>query len=193
MTNRESLLTLTGKEIIQTLKEDYNEFEIDDTMFEEWVSPVDLSVLEDDKEYFIDGEISFKPILVEELGLNNSVSSDNIASYFSNVIMTNNQHLSYYIFSDIEEYINIEEIESIERAFTKLTDKDINIDEPFVELLVGQYEFYINIVDLNTESKILKTQIANGQIMHKGCALPPLNMQMNLIKHLIILKTALWI
>ena len=155
MTSRESLLTLTGKEIIQTLKEDYNEFKIDDTMFEEWVSPVDLSVLEDDKEYFIDGEISFKPIPVEELNLNNGVSSDNIASYFSNVIMSNNQHLSYYIFSDIEEYINIEEFESIERAFTKLTDKDINIDEPFVELLVGQYEFYINIVDLNTKSKIL--------------------------------------
>lgn len=155
MTNRESLLTLTGKEIIQTLKEDYNEFEIDDTKFEEWVSPVDLSVLEDDKEYFIDGEISFKPIPVEEFNLDNGVSSDNIASYFSNVIMSNNQHLSYYIFSDIEEYINIEEFESIERAFTKLTDKGINIDEPFVELLVGQFEFYIKTIDLNTESKLL--------------------------------------
>lgn len=162
---KKGLLVFTGKEIIETLKEDYELFNQDKQMtFETWLEPVVLNELELDKKYIIDGDISFTPFLLDEnfVEKKQGIKKEEISDYLSNVVTIDNELnlerdnvFSFYIFDDIEDYMSIETIEGFDAAHKKLDNHEVDVTEPFLELACGSHELYINTEELNNEKEML--------------------------------------
>lgn len=163
-------LILNKSEIIETLKDDFKDFSEDDMSFEEWIEPVKLDELQGTGEYVIDGDLSFQPIKIETLiderygqGLN--IDEKNLGDYFGNIIITkkgieqtvriDSYKLSFYSFLDIVDYLSVEVLDSFDTAHSKITNQNVEVDKPFVEICIMNNEYYVNTDAFVTEKDIL--------------------------------------
>lgn len=163
-------LILNKTEIIETLKDDYEEFNEEDMLFEEWIKPVKLDELQVASKYIIDGDLSFQPIKIEPIiderykhGLN--IDEKEVKNYFNNIIITkkgiehttmiDSDKVSFYSFSDISDYLAIEEFESHDTAHSKISNQNVDVDKPFIEISMVNNEYYVNANTFIIEKDIL--------------------------------------
>lgn len=163
-------LILKGVEILETLKEDFEVFNLDEISLEEWAKPVILHELIKESKYVVNGEISFKPINIETLlderyGQSLPIDTKEIDIYLDNLMFTRKgieqselidmNHISFYTFHDITDYLSLEEFESFNKAHEKITTQGVEVADSFIEIGIGNNEYYKNNSDFKTEKDIL--------------------------------------
>lgn len=113
----EDYIVFKGASIKNELINEFSHLNDGITTLEEYSMPVVLDDLEDDAEYIVDGDFSFKPIPLYD---------------------------SCYLFLDFNDYLSIEEYESFSQAYGKITSQGVNIEAPFIEISIRGKEYYIN-------------------------------------------------
>lgn len=159
----------SGDELLETLKEDYKKYNILDMSFHEWAKPVDFSHLEKHKKYVVDGEISFKPIdfrslIDNQYGLTQKMNPDLIPIYIKHLKFTkkglqyndlvNDNNISLYHFNDLNDYLSIEEFESFDVAHEKISNQNVELSDPFIEVSLKSREYYRNTKSFTTYSDL---------------------------------------
>lgn len=141
-------------------------------VFEKWIEPVNLNDLEDNKKYIVNSEISFKPIefdqtfIDERYGQQNiEVSPSDMERYLKHIFITDkgieytekseSNSVSFYSFDDLNDYLSIEELESFNAAHEKIAQHVYDVSLPFIEVAVGDKEYYKSTSELKTERDIL--------------------------------------